>query len=133
MNPSRVQSKLQMAQLSQATQLKGYAQCADRNVALLETVDRDGIPYLMLFTTSRISIGTELLLDYGDPFWHYFTAELNRLKAVAVRAACLQLGQADGQGTSSGIAASASHYCLSWACLLSNDDYGLHCLHMQCF
>ena len=53
-------------------------------MVLLETADKEGLPYLMMFTTRGIPAGAELLLDYGTEYWHYYTAELNRLKALAV-------------------------------------------------
>ena len=64
------------------------------NVALLETIGRDGLPYLMLFTTAPIPAGNELLLDYGAAYWLYHKTELKRLKALAVSCLCsLDAGQ----------------------------------------
>ena len=53
-------------------------------MVLLETMDREGLPHPMMFTTRRITAESELLLDYGKEYWLYYTAELNRLKAIAV-------------------------------------------------
>ena len=61
---------------------------AARNVVLLEVVDKQGLPHAMMFTTKRITnrahAETELLLDYGQPYWHFYMAETARLQAVAV-------------------------------------------------
>ena len=53
-------------------------------MVLLETMDREGLPHLLMFTTQRVTAESELLLDYGKEYWLYYTAELNRLKAIAV-------------------------------------------------
>ena len=55
---------------------------------ILEVVDKQGLPHAMMFTTKHITnrahAETELLLDYGQPYWHFYMAETARLQAVAV-------------------------------------------------
>ena len=64
---------------------------------LLETMDREGLPHLLMFTTRRITGESELLLDYGKEYWLYYTAELNRLKAIAVSLSTPVAAVAGGQ------------------------------------
>ena len=59
----------------------------EQNVAALETIGRNGLPHVMLFTTRHIRAGQELLLSYTEGYWRYHTSELNRLQALAVHLA----------------------------------------------
>ena len=72
-----------------AAKLKAGILLAEENVAPLEAIGRDGLPYVMFFTIRHISPGQELLVDYGGNYWRNHTAKLNWLKALAVRLPCM--------------------------------------------
>ena len=61
-----------------------HADNARKNATLLETVNLDGMPYLVMFTVEPIAAGDEILISYSKEFWDGHDTTMKQLHVLAV-------------------------------------------------
>ena len=66
------------------------AEDARPNAKLLETVNNDGMPYLVMVTVEPIPAGDEILISYSDGFWDGHATAMKQLHVLAVSPCPLQ-------------------------------------------